>query len=102
MLDLVYPYIFGHFYFHQSSILVNHTHCTQICNDLEMQLPNANDNDLILKQLRYQFGSGFVKEISTTSNETTNRKPNKNFLVYFIGSLNIKSLKIVRICSSKN
>ena len=95
MLDPVYAYIFGSFYFYEPSFLVNHTHCTKICNDLKMQLPNADDNDLILKQLKLQFGSGFVKEISTTSNELTNRKPNKNFLAYFIGWLNIHSLKIV-------
>ena len=87
MLDLLYIYIFGNFYFYESSFLVNHTNCIKICDKQEMKLPYANDNHLILKHLRSRFGSQFKKEMIL--NET---KPNNNFLAYFIGSLNIQSL----------
>ena len=82
MLDLIYVYIFGNFYFYDSIFLVNYTDCLTICNDQGMKLPNANDNDFILRQLESQFG----KENFITSNEISNRTPNKNFLAYFIGS----------------
>ena len=89
MLDLVYVYIFGNFYFHDSIFLVNYTDCITICNDRGMKLPNANDNDFVLRQLESQFGLQFEKEIFTTWNETSNRTPNENFLAYFIGSFKI-------------
>ena len=82
MLDRIYVYIFGHFYFYDSIFLVNYTDCITICNDKGMKLPNADDNDFILRQLESQFG----KENFITSNEISNRTPNKNFLAYFIGS----------------
>ena len=89
MLDLIYVYIFGNFYFHDSIFLVNYTDCITICNDRGMKLPNANDNDFVLRQLESQFGLQFEKEIFSTSNEMSNRTPNKNFLAYFIGSFKI-------------
>ena len=92
MLDLVYVYIFGNFYFHDSIFLVNYTDCITICNDRGMKLPNVNDNDFVLRQLESQFGLQFEKEIFTTWNETSNRTPNSNFLAYFIGSFKIPDL----------
>ena len=89
MLDLIYVYIFGNFYFYDSIFLVNYTDCIKICNDQGMKLPNANDNDFILRQIKSQFGSQYEKEILTTSNEISDRSPNKNFLAYFIGLFNI-------------
>ena len=69
MLDLIYVYIFGNFYFYDSIFLVNYTDCITICNDQGMKLPNADDNDFILRQLESQFG----KENFITSNEISNR-----------------------------
>ena len=96
MLDLFYVFIFGKFYFYESSFLVNHTDCLNICIEREMKLPNANDNQFILRQLASQFGSRFEKEIKVTANETSDRSNlNKNFLAYFIGEL--KSLRFIGI-----
>ena len=63
MLDLFYVYIFGKFYFYESDFLVNHTDCLNMCIEREMKLPNANDNQFIVRQLASQFGSRFEKEI---------------------------------------
>ena len=97
MLDLFYVYIFGKFYFYESSFLVNHTDCLNMCIEREMKLPNANDNQFIMRQLASQFGLRFEKEIQITSNETSDRsnsKKNSNFLAYFIGELKSLSLKV--------
>ena len=74
MLDLFYVYIFGKFYFHESTFLVNHTDCLNMCIEREMKLPNANDNQFIVRQLASQFGSRFEKEIQITSNEMSDSR----------------------------
>lgn len=80
MIDTIYIFIFGHFYFYEPSLLVNYTVCLKICDEREMKLPTSNNNDIILRQMKSLRIDKF-----NLSNALTLKNARKNYLTYFIG-----------------
>ena len=93
MLDKIYIFIFNkYFYFHDPYSLVNFTSCMKICNEREMILPSANDNDIILEQFELKFGNETLEFLNGSNDSDLENKKTKDFLTYFIGELNFTIL----------
>ena len=80
----IYFLIFDYFYFHNDdpSSLVNYTNCLKICDQRDMTLPSANDDYLVLHQIK-----SLNIERYTASSSVTPKNGKQNFLSYFIGKL---------------
>lgn len=82
MIDKIFIFIFGHFYFYKPNVLVNYTVCLNICDERQMRLPSAYNNDIILRQIKLLRIDQFK-----TSNLLTSTNGKQDYLTYFVGRL---------------